>query len=91
MWSIIIVLVIGMIIGINIKASDQIKKIISKMQFVGVMILLFAMGAGLGLNKELLKNLKTMGYEAFIFAFLTSLLSILLVYISSRLLLKEKK
>lgn len=90
MWSIIIVLLIGMVIGSVIKQTDTIKASISKLQFVGVMILLFAMGAGLGLNEDLLKNLKNMGLEALTFAVLTSLFSILLVYVTSKLLIKEK-
>jgi len=91
MWSIIVVLLIGMFVGIKIPSTEKIKKNISKFQFLGVMILLFAMGAGLGLNKDLLKNLKSMGVEALVFALLTSFLSIAFVYISSRMLLKEKK
>lgn len=90
MWSIIVVLLIGMVIGSVIKQTDTIKASISKLQFVGVMILLFAMGAGLGLNEDLLKNLKNMGLEALTFAVLTSLFSILLVYVTSKLLIKEK-
>lgn len=91
MWSIIVVLLIGMFVGVKIPSTEKIKKNISKFQFLGVMILLFAMGAGLGLNKDLLNNLKSMGLEALVFAILTSFLSIAFVYISSRILLKEKK
>lgn len=91
MWSIILVLLIGMAIGIKMPSTDKVKKNISKFQFLGVMILLFAMGAGLGLNKDLLSNLKSMGIEATVFAVLTTFLSIAFVFISSRFLLKEKK
>ncbi|MBN2796580.1 MAG: LysO family transporter [Clostridia bacterium] len=90
MWSIIIVLIVGMVIGANLKPKDSVKKAISKLQFIGVMILLFAMGAGLGLNEDLLKNLKSMGLEAFTFAVLTSALSIFFVYMASKFIVKER-
>lgn len=90
MWSIIIVLLIGMVVGANLKPTDSVKKAISKLQFIGVMILLFAMGAGLGLNEDLLKNLKSMGAEALTFAVLTSAVSILFVYLASKLIMKER-
>lgn len=90
MWSIIIVLLFGMTIGIVIKPTERFKKLVSKFQFIGVMILLFAMGAGLGLNKELLANIKTMGWEAFVFAALTSLFSIIVVFATTKLVMKGK-
>ena len=90
MWSIIIVLIIGMVIGSKITPTDQVKSITGKFQFIGVMILIGSMGAALGLNDTLLSNLNNMGLEALVFAVLTSLFSILVVYLSSRLLLKGK-
>lgn len=90
MWSIIIVLLVGMTIGIVIKPTDKFKKTVSKFQFLGVMILLFAMGAGLGLNDELLSNIKTMGWEAFVFAAFTSVFSILIVYLTTKVFMKGR-
>lgn len=89
MWTIILVLFVGMIIGMIIRPEDKTKKRIGQLQFLGVMILLFAMGAGLGLNDQLLSNLSNMGIEALVFAIMTSVFSIGIVYFVSKLLIKE--
>lgn len=91
MWSIIIVLIIGIIIGSLAKPSEQFKKRISQLQFLGVTLLLFAMGAGLGLNKDLLNNLKEIGLVGFIFALLTTLFSIICVYLTTSLYARRNK
>ncbi|MCH4891002.1 DUF340 domain-containing protein [Acidaminobacter sp. JC074] len=91
MWSIIIVLIVGIGIGSVLKPTDKIKNIISKFQFVGVTLLLFAMGAGLGLNKDLLNNLKDIGWIGFVFAVLTTLFSIICVYLSTTLFERRSK
>lgn len=91
MWSILIVLIIGMVIGMKITPTDTTKTWIGRFQFLGVMILLFAMGAGLGLNKELLSNLKNIGLEATAFGILTSLFSIIFVYLFSKALIRRIK
>jgi len=85
MWSIILVLIIGIIIGSLVNPTEKFKKLISKFQFLGVTLLLFAMGAGLGLNEDLLNNLKEIGWVGFLFALLTTVFSIICVYIATRI------
>lgn len=91
MASIIFVLIIGIIIGVIIKPTEKIKKIISNFQFIGVMLLLFSMGAGLGLNDQLLNNLKDIGWYGFAFAALTTLFSILVVYLTTSVYERTKR
>ena len=91
MWSIIIVLIIGITIGILVNPTEQFKKRISQLQFLGVTLLLFAMGAGLGLNQDLLNNLKEIGLVGFIFALLTTLFSIACVFITTSLYGRKNK
>lgn len=90
MWSILIVLLIGMTIGATVKLSDNFKKLNSKLQYFGVVILLFAMGASLGLNKELLSNIQNIGVVSLVFALLTSVFSIIIVYIITSKYMKGK-
>ena len=85
MWSIIIALIIGMIIGSQLKPTDKTKKIIGRFQFIGITLLLFAMGAGLGLNKELLSNLKNIGWVGLLFAVFTTIFSIGIVFLATTL------
>lgn len=91
MWSIIIVLILGIVIGSAVNPTDSLKKLISKFQFLGVTLLLFAMGAGLGLNKDLLNNLKKIGFVGLLFAVFTTLFSILCVYLSTSLFERRQK
>lgn len=91
MWSIIIVLLIGMFIGGSGKLSEKFIKMNAKLQYIGVVILLFAMGASLGLNKSLLSNIKDIGAISLVFALLTSAFSIILVYFVTQHLTKGKK
>lgn len=85
MWSIIVVLIIGMIIGSRINPTEKTKKLIGRFQLIGITLLLFAMGAGLGLNEELLNNLKNIGWIGFIFAVLTTVFSIGVVFLTTTL------
>lgn len=91
MESIIIALIIGAVIGMLIKPTDKAKKITSRFQFVGVVLLLFSMGAGLGLNKELLSNLKNIGFASVTFALFTTAFSVLVVYFMTRLYERSTK
>ena len=91
MASIIVVLIIGIIIGTQIKPTDKVKSTISKFQFIGVTLLLFSMGAGLGLNDELLKNLKDIGWIGLVFAVLTTVFSIAIVYLVTTIFERSRK
>ena len=91
MASIIVSLIIGIIIGSIIKPTDKVKKTTSRFQFIGVTLLLFSMGAGLGLNKDLLANLKDIGWIGFVFAVLTTVFSIILVFTATTIFERSKK
>jgi len=49
------------------------------------------MGAGLGLNKDLLSNLREIGLTGFMFATLTTVFSIFFVYLVSNAVLRRSK
>ena len=85
MGSIIIVLLVGIGIGVFMKPTEGAKNVISKLQFIGVVLLLFSMGAGLGLNDDLLANLKNIGLIGVSFALLTTVCSVAVVFIVTQL------
>lgn len=91
MWKILIFLLVGMFIGSTFKMTDKMKLINGKLQHLGVVLLLFTMGASIGLDRNLLRNLQILGLKAAVFAILTSIFSIIIVYVSIRLLTKGEQ
>ncbi|KGK89975.1 LysO family transporter [Clostridium sp. HMP27] len=81
MWKILLSLVVGAIIGYFFNLSYKQKKTNSKVQQFAVVFLLFSMGISVGANKSVVANLKNIGTTALTFAILTSLFSIILVFI----------
>lgn len=80
MWVILVSLLVGVIIGLLRILPKKIIKYNSRFQQVGVILLIFSMGASIGSNREILRNLENLGVKALIFAILTSVLSIAVVY-----------
>lgn len=89
MWTIIITLGIGVLIGATFNFSEKQMKINGKLQHFGVVALLFFMGIAIGLNKDLLAQLGSIGYKALIYGLSTSVISILLVYFMTQWILRR--
>lgn len=81
-------LVVGIIIGIRSKLPKKFEEINNKITFIGVFILLFLMGVSLGINKEVLTNLKMVGISGFLFALFPVIFSVITVYYISTIFLK---
>ncbi|MBE6060454.1 MAG: lysine exporter LysO family protein [Clostridium sulfidigenes] len=81
--EILITLILGAIVGYFLKLGEKGKIINGKLQQLGVIFLLFSMGASIGADKGIIKNLPTIGLKSFLFAVATIGVSIVLVYILS--------
>lgn len=81
MRTILVSLIIGVVLGLLKILPDRFIKINLKFQQIGVILLLFSMGASIGANRELILNLKVMGVKALTFAVLTSIFSIFTLYV----------
>lgn len=90
MIKILIALTVGALLGIFIKLNDRFKKINGKFQLIGLIFLLFSMGASIGADENIIKNLPAIGLKAFSFAILTILFSILLVFFTSEIIIDKK-
>lgn len=86
MFKILIFLVFGFFIGVRIKISERLKKYNARFQHIGVLVLIFIMGVGIGINKDLLMHLKSIGIKSLTFAIMTSLGSIAVVYTVTKLI-----
>lgn len=91
MWLILVSLLVGVVIGLLNILPRKIVKYNSRFQQIGVILLIFSMGASIGSNREILRNLESMGFKALIFACLTSILSIAAVYAVSKRFFREDR
>lgn len=91
MWMILFSLAVGIIVGVLKILPPNLVKINLRFQQIGVVILIFSMGASVGSNRELIKNIQAMGLKSLVFALLTSILSIIVLYFISRKFLGDSK
>lgn len=89
MRLILISLVVGIIIGLLGIIPKKYMKFNSRFQQIGVVLLLFSMGASIGSNKELILNIKILGLKAVTFALFTCLFSIIFTYITTSIFLSQ--
>ncbi|HKL11112.1 MAG TPA: LysO family transporter [Clostridia bacterium] len=80
MINVLIFLFIGIMIGSFANLNKKAVLLNSKLQFFGLMLLLFFMGSSIGMNKSLLSNLKTIGIDSFAYASSAAFFSVLFVY-----------
>ena len=83
MWPILLCLGGGVVLGCFLKMSDSQRKINGRLQFVGIMLLLFSMGISIGMNESIIFDMFKIGGQAFTFAVLCTLFSVILVYTMS--------
>jgi Kef-type K+ transport system membrane component KefB len=88
LWTIIISLAIGIIIGLLGVIPKKYIKYNSRFQHVGVVLLLFSMGASIGSNKKLISDLQNLGLKSITFAVLTTLFSVIVTFFTSSRYLK---
>ncbi len=91
MGVIFITLLLGVLVGVIFKFTDKQVKIISSLQTIGVLVLLFIMGISVGVNPDIVSRLSEIGISALVFAILTTLMSVLVVYFVTTLYMRREK
>lgn len=95
MWLIIVSLAVGIAIGIAVNLRGIIPREFmsynSRFQQIGIIILLFSMGAKIGSDKEMIGKLQVMGFKALVFALLTSFFAVLITYFVTNKFLREER
>lgn len=97
-WNSILLLIlylsmatIGYAIGTHYKKKGKASKSLSKIQTVAIILLVFAMGCRIGMNKDIIKSLDTIGITAFVFTILVMSGSVLSVLVVRKLMGINKK
>ena len=68
MWSFFISLLLGVAVGYRVPLSKRVVKWAGNGTTAGLLLLLFTMGAKIGMNDEIFLNLQTMGMRAAVLA-----------------------
>lgn len=89
MWTIIVFMAAGILVGVFMPLKETQVNLLGKLQSWGVILLLFVMGLSMGLDRNLLSQLSTLGAKAILYAVLTTFFSIAAVYALTRKLGKE--
>ena len=82
---------IGYAIGARRRKKDAPLKSLSKIQSVAIIILVFAMGCKIGMNKDVIRSLDTIGITAFIFTILVMAGSAFAIFAVRKLMGIDKK
>ncbi|WP_291580931.1 LysO family transporter [Clostridium sp. UBA6640] len=90
--KILAVLILGMLLGYFIPLTKKQKEVNGKLQQLGVVFLLFFMGASIGANEEVIKNLGAIGLKSFTFSLLACAFSVIAVYfLTKKVFCNEKE
>ncbi len=88
-FAILVFLLIGIGLGLTFFPKKWLKYN-NILQTVGISLTLFTMGVSLGGSPTFVEDMKQAGWQGFLFALVTVLGSIVMVYILVRLFLKRK-
>lgn len=90
MWSFFAFLIIGILLGISNKLPEKFLKCNAWFQKIGIVLLLFSMGASIGSNKDMIGKIKSIGIKSLSFAFFACLFSVLITYFVTKNLIKDE-
>jgi len=86
MWMIFVPLALGVTLGLAGVIPEALTPWAGRTAMAGLAVLLFTMGAGIGIDGQLLGNLPVMGTQALLLALAAAGGSIVLVWLWERLL-----
>lgn len=90
MLSIIGVLAAGILIGSFAPLGKKSMRLNSRLQFWGLMALLFLMGTSIGMDESLVAGLSTIGFDSFVYALSAAFFSTLFVYFLTGILFERR-
>lgn len=91
MWFIYVSLCIGIGIGASNKISKKIIKYNDHLSTISIFSLLFVMGISIGANKDIINNFHRIGLSGLLYAFLSILFSMMVVYLLTSILFRRRR
>jgi len=91
MWTILILLTAGFLMGYFLRKNPAVFPVSEKFTTAMIYALLFFMGLGVGVNPEIVSNLKSLGVDALIISLFAIMGSLLFAYMLNKLPGKDEK
>jgi hypothetical protein len=91
MWLFFIFLGIGIAIGFSNRIPEKYIKYNTWFQRIGIVLLLFSMGASIGSNKKMISEIQFIGVKSLSFALAACIFSVLFTFLLTRKFLGDKK
>ena len=88
--DILITMCIGMIVG-NKLFPRRYKKTTENLQVLCTILLIFSMGVKLGKRENFIQEISILGWNSFIFFFIPSLFSLIIVFLLTRYFIEKKE
>lgn len=88
--DILMVMCVGMLIG-NKFFPSRYKKINEQLQLICTILLIFSMGVTLGKRENFIQELSLLGWHSFIFFFIPSLFSLIIVFVLTYHFIEKRK
>lgn len=89
MWIFFTCLIVGILLGFSGKLPEKFLKYNGILQRIGIILLLFSMGASIGSNRQMIHNIRYIGVKSLAFALIASLFSIICTYLLSKKLIQD--
>jgi uncharacterized membrane protein YbjE (DUF340 family) len=91
MISVLLVMLSGMVAGVLIHRKPFLVKINDQLISLAIYVLLFLLGISVGLNKTIVQNIGTLGFQAFVITIGAVLGSVLVSWIVFRLFFSSEE
>lgn len=86
----LVFLILGIVVGIICKNLDRLKKMIEKLLGYSILALMLCIGISMGIDKAIFSEIGTIGFVSVVFAVITSIFSVLAVYLLTLGLVRKK-
>lgn len=84
------ILLIGAFFSVKGKIPAKVMEKVSVVQSVSLFILIFIMGINVGMNRQVVTSIGTIGLKAFVFSLLTAFFSVLFVFLARKKFINNK-
>jgi len=90
MFTVIVLLVLGMFTGYFLKNRTAFIKITSRLTDAAIFLLLFFLGVSVGMNEQVVSNFSNIGLQAFFLTLMATFFSVAVTWLFHRLFFRKR-